>query len=96
MIPVQQIVPDALASVLRRAPLSPEKVAFAWRTAVGPAVDRATAIELRDTTLVVTVKADEWRQEISRSTALIRSRLALVLGSGVVTRVEIAVASTVR
>lgn len=89
MIPVQQVLPGALASVLRRAPLTPEKVAFAWRTAVGAAVDRATGVELRGSTLVVVVKNQEWRHEIARSLALIHSRLNLVLGDGVVARVEL-------
>jgi ABC-2 type transport system permease protein len=48
-------MPAALASVLRLAPLTPEKVAFAWRTAVGAAVDRVTSVELRGSTLAVTV-----------------------------------------
>ena len=89
MVPVQQVMPEALASVLRRAPLTPEKVAFAWRTAVGAAVDRATSVELRGSTLVVVVNSDEWRHEISRSLALIRSRLNFVLGDGAVARIEL-------
>ena len=89
-------MPTALASVLRQAPLSPEKVAFAWRTAVGAAVDRASVVELRGTTLAVTVKSDEWRGEISRSSALIRSRIDVVLGPGVVTRLDVAVGGTDR
>ena len=82
-------MPAALASVLQRAPLTPEKVAFAWRTAVGSAVDRATGVELRGSTLVVVVKSHEWRHEIARSLGLIRSRLAFVLGDGVVTRIDL-------
>jgi len=89
-------MPAALASVLRRAPLSPEKVAFAWRTAVGAAVDRASAVELRGATLVVGVKSDEWRLEILRSSALIRARLDLVLGPGIVTRLDVAVGAVDR
>ena len=38
MIPLQQFMPDALAAILRKAPLTPEKVDFAWRSAVGGAV----------------------------------------------------------
>ena len=45
-------MPDALAAVLRRAPLTPEKVAFSWRTAVGPAVDKVTSVELHDGVLL--------------------------------------------
>lgn len=82
-------MPAALASVLRRAPLTPEKVSFAWRTAVGAAVDRATGVELRGSTLVVQVRTEEWRHEISRSMGLIRSRLNVVLGEGVVARIEL-------
>ena len=96
MIPLQQVMPAALASVLRQAPLTPEKVAFAWRTAVGAAVDRASAVELRGATLVVRVKGDEWRPEILRSSALIRARLELVLGPGIVTRLDVAVGDVER
>jgi hypothetical protein len=63
MIPLQQVMPAALASVLRQAPLSPEKVAFAWRTAVGAAIDRASTVELRGSTLAVSVKSEQWRHE---------------------------------
>jgi len=90
MIPLQQVMPAALASVLRQAPLSPEKVAFAWRTAVGAAIDRASTVELRGSTLAVSVKSDEWRHEIARSAPMIRARLDLVLGSGVVTWIDVA------
>jgi hypothetical protein len=89
MVPVQQVMPAALASVLRLAPLTPEKVAFAWRTAVGAAVDRATGVELRGATLAVVVKTDEWRNEIARSLPLIRQRLNFVLGDDVVARIDL-------
>ena len=89
VIPLQQVMPAALASVLRRAPLTTEKVAFAWRTAVGAGVDRASVVELRGTTLAVSVKSEQWRLEIARSTGLIRSRLDVVLGPGVVTRIDV-------
>jgi len=84
-------MPAALAAVLRHAPLTPEKVAFAWRTAVGPAVDRASAVDLRGATLVVVVAHDEWRREIVRSGSLIRSRLDSVLGRGVVAAIDVVV-----
>ncbi len=53
MIPLNHIMPGVLADILRRAPLTPEKVAFSWRTAVGPAVDKVTAVELHDGVLYV-------------------------------------------
>jgi hypothetical protein len=89
VIPVQQFMPSALASVLRLAPMTPEKVAFAWRTAVGAAVDRASSVELRGATLVVVVKSEQWRQEVSRSSGMIRSRVNLVLGDGVVSWIDV-------
>ncbi len=84
-------MPGALAAVLRQAPLTPDKIAFAWRTAVGPAVDRASVVTLRGATLVVVVAHDEWRREITRSASLIRSRLDSVLGRGVVGAIDVVV-----
>lgn len=89
MVPVQQFMPDALAALLRLAPLTPEKVTFAWRTAVGGAVDRATGVELQGSTLIVAVKSAEWRHELGRSLPIIRARLNHVLGDGVVARIDL-------
>lgn len=83
MIPVQQFLPEALAAILRRAPTTPEKVAFAWRSAVGPAVARATTIELRNRVLYVRTKDAAWQREIERSAAVVRARLAALLGDEV-------------
>lgn len=80
----------ALASILRRAPLTPEKVAFSWRTAVGPAVDKVTTVELRDGVLYVRAKDAAWQREVERSAALIRSRLDGLLGDRVVRRIVVA------
>ena len=82
-------MPDALAAVLRRAPLTPEKVAFSWRTAVGPAVDKVTSIALRDGVLHVRAKDATWQREIERSAALIRSRLDSLLGEDVVRYIKV-------
>ena len=48
VIPVHEFMPQALAEILRKAPLTPEKVAFAWRSAVGPAVDKASTYRLTE------------------------------------------------
>jgi hypothetical protein len=82
-------MPKLVADVLSKAPLTPEKVAFAWRAAVGPAVDNASAIELRDGTLHVRVKDAAWQREVERSAALIRARLDMLLGNGVVRYVDV-------
>ena len=93
MIPVNDLVPRALAEILRKAPLNEEKVRFAWRSAVGSAVDNATAIELRGGVLVVGVKDAAWQREIERSAGVIRTRLAALLGAGVVRYIEVTVGS---
>jgi len=84
-------MPDALADVLRKAPLTPEKVAFAWRTAVGPAVERVTVVELQGYILHVHTKDAAWQREIERSAGHIRARLATLLGDGVVGGLDVTV-----
>lgn len=89
VIPVADVIPEALAAVLRKAPLSPEKVAFAWRLTVGSAVDRATTIELRDAVLHVRARDGAWRREVERSAGLIRRRLQTLLGADVLRTLDI-------
>jgi Dna[CI] antecedent DciA-like protein len=88
VIPVQQVVPSALEAILRRAPLTREKVAFAWRVVVGPAVDRATSIELRDQVLYVHAKDAAWQREVERAMPLIKKRLTALLGEQAIRRIE--------
>ena len=87
--PSSLLLPGALAAILRNAPLTPEKVAFAWRAAVGPAVDNATRVELRDGLLIVRAKDASWQREVERSAPLIRSRLQALLGDGVVRYIDV-------
>ena len=89
MIPVHRFMPDALATVLRKAPLTPEKIAFAWRTAVGPSVDRVTTVELDGHLLRVHARDAQWRREIEHSASLIRARLDALLGLGVVRGLDV-------
>ena len=84
-------MPGALAAILRKAPLTPEKVAFAWRTAVGPAVDRVTTIVLAGKVLQVRAKDAAWQREVERSAGLIRARLDALLGEGVVRGIDVTV-----
>jgi hypothetical protein len=84
MIPVQRLMPDALAAVLRNAPLTADKIAFAWRTAVGPSVDRVTSVRLDGAVLRVRARDAQWRREIEHAAGLIRARLDALLGPGVV------------
>ena len=91
MIPVARFMPDALAAILRRAPLTEDKVAFAWRAAVGAAVANATAIELSDGRLRVRAREPAWGLEIERSAVVIRTRLNALLGHGVVRYIDVKV-----
>jgi Dna[CI] antecedent, DciA len=89
VIPVQQVIHGALEAVLRRMPLTRDKVAFAWRIAVGPAVDRATTVDLRDSVLYVSAKDPAWHREIERSMPLIEKRLTSLLGDSAVRRIQL-------
>ena len=89
MIPVSTLVPGAVAEVVRKAPLTPEKVAFAWRLAVGPAVDKATRVRLaEDGTLHVEADSQAWIDSIRSSIGVVRSRLAHFLGETTISRVH--------
>lgn len=93
MIQVQRFMPHALAEILRKAPLSDQKVAFAWRSSVGPAIDRGTSATLQDGVLRVVARDAAWRREIERSESLIRARLDALLGPGVVRAIAVQPAS---
>jgi hypothetical protein len=81
MIAVQRVLPDMLAAIVRRQPLSPAKVDFAWRTSVGPALARATTVRLRDDgALVVRLTDARWKAELNRGRTLLRERLGVLLG----------------
>ncbi len=85
MIPVRDIALAALGPVLRRAPLTPEKVAFAWRAVVGPKVAEATSsIAFESGVLQVTARDVAWRNELERSAGLIRRRINEVLSEDIV------------
>lgn len=92
MIPVHRVMPGALAAVLQKAPLTPEKIAFAWRTAVGPSMDRVTTVELKGHQLHVRAQDPAWRREVERSAGLIRVRLGTLLGDDVVRGLDVTVA----
>jgi hypothetical protein len=89
MVPVRHVMPDAVAAILRKAPLSHEKVAFAWRSVVGPAIDHATVVEWTDGVLQVRARDAAWGREVERSAALIRARLDALLGDRVVRYIDV-------
>jgi hypothetical protein len=94
VIPIQQVLPGALAAVLRKAPLTKEKVEFAWRTAVGPALAKVTTVEWRGTGLQsdtdlqhgrlrVMARDANWQREVNRARPVILARLRDILGDAV-------------
>ena len=90
MVRVNRVIPAVLADVIRKAPLCDEKVDFAWRAAVGPAVERMTKVRLgADGLLAVTPATADWGREVTRSRALILARLESLLGPNVVTRIHV-------
>jgi predicted nucleic acid-binding Zn ribbon protein len=82
---VGQVIPAVVEEVVRKAPLTPEKVAFAWRMTVGPAVGKATSVRLGDTgTLYVSCESAAWAAAVKRSRPLIHQRLNALLGADAV------------
>jgi len=89
VIKANQVMPAVVAEVIRKAPLSDDKVAFAWRLAVGAAVDKATRVRLDGNgTLHVSASEPAWIDGVQQSIGLIRSRLAHFLGETAVKRIE--------
>jgi predicted nucleic acid-binding Zn ribbon protein len=89
MVPAHTAIPRVLAEVLRKAPMCPEKVDFAWRAAVGPAVARITKVSLAaDGVLHVTSSEAHWTTEVRRSSKLIMARLEGLLGPGTVKKIR--------
>jgi hypothetical protein len=79
---------SVLPALLARAPLTPEKIDFSWRLAVGPQVYRACTVALTSGTLAVSVTDGAWAREIERSRDVILSRLQRLLGRDAVRRIE--------
>jgi Dna[CI] antecedent, DciA len=94
MVRVDRVIPDVLAQVIRHAPLCPEKVTFAWREAVGPAIARASSVNRDEQGLLHVTVDPAWTREIHRSSPLILRRLERLLGPGVVTALATATAES--
>jgi hypothetical protein len=89
VLPLTSAIPGALAALLRDAPLSPGKVSFAWRAAVGPGLERETSVRLIDGTLVVDAASRLWAREVTRSSPIILRRLQSLLGSNTVIAISV-------
>jgi hypothetical protein len=82
-------MPGALVEVLRDTPLTPGKIAFAWRAAVGPAVDKVTAVRLEGRVLIVEASGKAWARELSRSIPIVITRMQTLLGKETVTSLSV-------
>jgi len=87
--PIQQALPGALAEIMRAAPLSAGKVDFAWRAAVGSAVERVTAVRLEGRVLLVEATSAAWAREVVRSSPIILARLQTLLGGETVATITV-------
>lgn len=87
--PLTSALPGALAELLRGAPLSAGKVSFAWRAAVGPAVERETSVRLEGGTLLVDAASAQWAREVRRSSSIILNRLKTLLGNDAVSEIRV-------
>lgn len=91
MQPIQTLMSDAVARLVRPAPLSPAKLAFAWRATVGPAVSRVTRVRLVGLlgVLEVVVDDDRFGDELERAAPLVLARLRALLGADAVDRLDV-------
>ena len=79
MQPLASVLNAVVPSLIANAPLTAEKVNFAWTVSVGPAIARATTVRLHGVTLRVSGEP-AWLREIDRSHDLILGRLRHLLG----------------
>ena len=91
MQPLAHVIPRALAELLRETPLSPGKVEFAWKAAVGPAMVRGTAVRLEGHILLVEARTTAWAREVSRSSRIILKRMETLLGVDVIRELSVRV-----
>jgi predicted nucleic acid-binding Zn ribbon protein len=80
-------MPGALVEMLRHAPLSQGKVGFAWRAAVGTAVEKVTSVHLEGRVLLVDAASKAWAREVTRSSPVILKRLQTLLGQDTLTSI---------
>ena len=89
MHPLSHALPGALIELLRGSPISDGKVTFAWKAAVGPAIERVTNVKLERGVLLVETASAQWSKEVMRSSPVILKRLQSLLGADTVERIEV-------
>jgi len=86
-----RVLPAVLATAIRQAPLTAEKVTFAWRAAGGAAIARVTEVTLVDGgVLKVQAQDPQWAKEVHRLRHELVRQLEPWLGPGIVAKIEIA------
>jgi predicted nucleic acid-binding Zn ribbon protein len=88
MIPLQKFASGVLAEIVRRQPASKERTNFAWQLTVGPAVARATTVELTDGVLIVRAVDRRWIREIERARSSVTQKMQEILGADQITRID--------
>jgi predicted nucleic acid-binding Zn ribbon protein len=88
--PLAAALPATVRRLLRTGEMSQGKLEFAWRSAVGPAIERVCSVRLADDG-TVEVRATEvaWRRELRHSQGMILRRLQDLLGTEVVRTVRV-------
>ena len=80
MIPAHTCISPVISQWLRKQPMSPAKLTFAWRTAVGETIHRASTVTLTEEGILKVWAVDQhWRREIQRATPVIIPRLRTLL-----------------
>jgi predicted nucleic acid-binding Zn ribbon protein len=87
MLPIQNFSSGVLAEIIRRQPPSPARTNFAWQLAVGPALARATVVELADGILTVRAVDPRWLREIERARPRVIAKLQALLGREAITAI---------
>lgn len=89
MISLQSFSTGVLAEIVRRQPASKQRTAFAWQLAVGPAVARATTVELSDRGVLSVRAVDQrWVVEIERARDTVLLKMQQLLGRDQVIRIK--------
>jgi len=89
VLPLQNVANGVLADVIRRQPPSAGRTTFVWTLTVGPAMAKATKVELLDGVLQVTARDARWAREVTRAKETILSRLLIFLGSDAIDEVRV-------
>ena len=89
MHPLTHALPGALVELLRGSPTSDGKVTFAWKAAVGPAIERVTHVKLERGVMLVEAASAQWSREVMRASPVILRRLQSLLGADTVERIEV-------